>query len=166
MRASRIIIYFLIGVFLAHCAYYYTALPGQIASHFNAAGEADGWMSKNAFFIFEGVILLIILAEFTVLPFLIKKMPDSLINLPNKDFWLALDRRSETFAAIGEYFDWFSILLLSLFITVNHIVFRANIRGENLSSTAMWLILGAFFAFTIFWLVKFFRRFKIKTYEN
>lgn len=166
MRASRIIIYFLIGVFLAHGAYYYTALPGKIASHFNAAGEADGWMSKNGFFIFEGVILLLILAEFTVLPFLIKKMPDSLINLPNKDFWLARDRRDETFAAIGEYFDWFSILLLSLFITVNHIVFRANIQGENLSSTAMWLILGAFFAFTIFWLVKFFRRFKIKTYEN
>jgi uncharacterized membrane protein len=137
-----------------------------MASHFNAAGDADGWMSKNSFFIFEGGILLLILAEFTLLPYLIEKMPASLINLPNKDFWLAKERRTETFGAIRSYFEWFSILLLALFIAINQIVFRANLIQENLSPLAMWLILGAFFAFTIFWLVKFFRRFKIKKYEN
>lgn len=156
----------MIGIFLAQTVYYYSALPEKMASHFNAAGEADGWMSKNSFFIFEGGILLLILAEFTLIPYLIKILPASLINLPNKDFWLAKERRTETFAAIGEYFEWFSILLLALFIAINQLVFRANLKQENLSATAIWLILGAFFAFTIFWLVKFFRRFKIKTYEN
>ncbi len=152
----------MIGLFLAQSAYYYSALPEKMASHFNAAGEADGWMSKSSFFIFEGGILLLILAEFALIPYLMKILPASLINLPNRDFWLAKERREETFAAIGEYLEWFSILLLALFIAVNQLVFRANIARENLSSTAMLVILGAFFAFTIFWLVKFFRRFKIK----
>src|SRR5687768_4726464 len=122
MRTSRIIIYFLIGIFLAQSVYYYSALPEKMASHFNAAGEVDGWMSKSSFFIFEGGILLLILAEFTLIPFLIKILPDSLINLPNKDFWLAKERREETFAAIRDYFEWFSILLLALFIAVNQMV--------------------------------------------
>lgn len=166
MRTSRIIICFLVGVFLAHCAFYYSALPEKMASHFNGFGEADAWMLKTNFFIFEGVILFFILAEFTLIPYLIKISPDSLINLPNKKYWLAKERREETFSAIGEYFEWFAILLLCLFIAINQLVFRANLLKENLSPLAMWLILGAFFAFTIFWLVKFLRRFKIRKYEN
>lgn len=166
MRISRIIIFFLVGVFLAQAAYYYSALPEQMASHFNAFGEADGWMSKSVFFVFEGIILLFILAEFTLIPFLIKKSPKSLINLPNKDYWLAEERSETTFATIGLYFEWLSILLLLLFIAINQIVFQANITKENLSPLAIWLILGAFFAFMIFWLVKFVRRFNIKNYES
>lgn len=166
MRISRIIICFLIGVFLAQCVYYYSALPEKMASHFNAFGEADAWTSKQNFFIFEVVILFLILAQFTLIPYLIKISPISLINLPNKNYWLAKERRDETFSAIGEYFDWFSILLLTLFIAINQTVFRANLLKENLSPLAMWLILGAFFAFVIFWLVKFLRRFKIKKYES
>ncbi len=156
----------MIGVFLAHCAYYYPALPAKMASHFNAAGEPDGWMPKNSFFIFEFVILLVILAEFALIPYFIRVLPVSLINLPNRDYWLAEERREETFTAISIYLEWFSILLLTLFIAVNQLVFYANVRSENLSSATMWLILGAFFAFVIFWLVKFIRRFKIKNYEN
>ena len=162
MRISRIIIYFLIGIFLAQCVYYYPNLPEKMASHFNAVGEPDGWMSKPSFFIFEGFLLLLILAEFTLLPLLIKKFPNSMINMPNKDYWLAKERREATFAEIGHYFEWFSILLLSLFIAINQIIFQANLAKENLSPVAIWLILGSFLAFVIFWLMKFVRRFKIK----
>jgi uncharacterized membrane protein len=162
MRISRIITFFLIGVFIAQAGYYYSALPEKMASHFNGAGEANGWMSKPSFFIFEGFLLLLILAEFTLLPFLIKKFPDSMINMPNKNYWLAKERREATFADIGHYFEWLSILLLALFIAVNQLVFHANLAGQNLSSKVIWMVLGSFFAFVIFWLVKFVRRFKVK----
>lgn len=162
MRIARIIIYFLIGVLLAQCVYYYPSLPEKMASHFDAAGNADGWMSKSSFFIFEAVILLLIMAEFTLVPYIIKMSPRSMINLPNKDFWLAAERREETFAIIKTYFEWFSILLLMLFIAVNQIVFQANIAKQNLSPTAIWLVLGVFFALVIYWLVKFIGRFRMK----
>lgn len=166
MRTARIIIYFLIGVLLAQCVYYYPNLPAVMASNFDGFGRPNGWMTKTGFFIFEAVLLLLVVAEFTLLPFLIRKSPDRLLNLPNKAHWLTKDRRERTFAAIATYFEWFSVLLLLLFIAVNQLVFRANITGQNLSSKAIWLILGAFFAFMIFWLVKFIRRFKIKKYES
>lgn len=162
MRLSRIILYFLISVFLAQMIYYYPVLPETMASHFNGAGEPNDWMSKRNFFLFEGVILMIIIFEFTLLPYLIGKMPLTLINMPNKQFWFAEERRSETLSIIRSYFEWFSISLLGLFIAVNQMVFRANINRENLPPTEVWLILGAFLIFVVLWLIKFVRQFRIK----
>lgn len=160
MSLARAILYILIGIFLAHIVFYYPNLPENVASHFNGLGEPNGWMSKQNFVIFEGVILLIIIFEFTLLPALIKKMPNSLINLPNKDYWLAAERRETTFFTMGKYFEWLSIALLSLFIAINQLVFQANLTRQNLPGTAMWLILGAFVAFTIIWSIKFVIRFR------
>jgi uncharacterized membrane protein len=157
------ILYFLISVFIAQAFYYYPNLPETMASHFNASGKADGWMSKQNFFLFEAVILLLIILEFTLLPYLIGKMPLSLINMPNKEFWFAEERRAETISIIRNYFEWFAVSLCALFISVNQIVFRANINRENLPSVEMWMILCAFLVFVAVWMIKFTRRFK-KTY--
>lgn len=160
MSLTRAILCLLIGVFLAQIVYYYPNLPETVASHYNGFGAPDGWMKRENFVIFEIVILAVIIFEFTFLPLLLKKMPQSLLNLPNKDYWLAAERRGATFDAIKHYFEWFGIALLCLFIAVNQLVFRANIDHENLPSTKMWLILGAFLIFTIVRTIKFIRRFK------
>ena len=151
---------FLVIGFIGQIIYYYPNLPEKITSHFNGFGEPDGWMSKSSFIIFEGVILFLIIAEFTLLPLLIEKIPDSLINLPNKNYWLANDRRAETFSAIRVYFEWFSVGLLGLFIAVNEMVFRANLNQQSLSNS-IWFGLIAFFLFVGIWLVKFLLRFKL-----
>lgn len=162
MRIPRVILYFLIGVFAAHFIFYYPNLPEVMATHFNAAGEPDGWMSKQNSLIFEVVLLFIIISEFTFLPLLIEKMPDTLINLPNKEFWLAAERRAETFDVMRAFFEWFAVALLTLLIVVNHFIFTANLKRENLPASAMWLIVGTFLIFTIAWMIKFLRHFKIK----
>lgn len=153
MRISRVILILLIVGFISQFVYYYPNLPETIASHYNAAGEADGWMSKQSFIIAEGIILLFIVLEFTLLPSLIEKMPASTLNLPNKEYWLMPERRAELFGKMRIYFEWFAAALLALFIAVNQLVFRANLNKENLSSPAMLTILGIFLAFTIIWLI-------------
>jgi len=155
MKLTRIILYFLIGFWVAQFAFYFGNLPEIVASHFNAAGEPDGWMSKSSFAIFEAVILLLIAAEFTVLPLLLEKTPDSLINLPNKAFWLAAERRSETFAVIRSNFEWLAVILLVLFIAVNQMVFQANTQNQNLPEKTVIIVLALFFAFVIVWMWKF-----------
>lgn len=161
MRLSRMILFFLIGTFVAQCVYYYPNLPEKMASHFNGVGEPNGWMSKETYFIFLTGILGLIVFEFTLLPFLIGKMPNRLINMPNKEFWFAEERRAETIEVIRHFFEWFSASLLAVFIGVNQLVIRANLDRENLSSQ-IWLILIAFFVFVIVWLIKFYRRFRIE----
>lgn len=98
MRLSRAVICLLIGFLVAQTGFHYPNLPEKISSHFNRAGEANDWMWKNNFIIFEAIILLIILSEFTLLPLLIEKSPDALINLPNKEFWLAPNAAAKLFA--------------------------------------------------------------------
>ena len=158
MKLSRAILFCLIGVFVAQFAFYYPNLPESVASHFGADGIADGFMRKSNFAIFEAVLLLLLIGEFTVLPALIEKFPDSLINLPNKNYWLAAERRPATFAVLQSYFEWLSVLLLLLFIAVNQAVFKANINRENLGS-AVLIILILFLAAVTVWMIKFIKHF-------
>ena len=51
---------FLMSVFLPS-----EKLPAKVATHFNAAGQADGWMTKN------GHVLVILLIGFLISDFLI-----------------------------------------------------------------------------------------------
>jgi uncharacterized membrane protein len=161
MRLSKIIVFFLIGTFIAHGVYYYPVLPDPMAVHFNGAGVPDAWAPKRDFFIFEALILALIVLEFTLLPWIIGKLPLSLINMPNKEYWFADERRGETIGMIARFFEWFAAALLALFIAVNQLVFRANLGGGNLSPN-MWLILLAFFVFVAVWLVKFYRQFRME----
>ena len=127
MRLPQIIIILLIVGFISQFLYYYPNLPEIIASHFNGTGEADSWMSKQGFIIFDAIILLIVILHFTLLPSFLKKLPDSLINLPNKEYWLATKRRAETFSTLKTFFEWFAIVLLGLFIAVNQQIGRAHV---------------------------------------
>jgi uncharacterized membrane protein len=160
MRLPRIILLCLVGIFVAQIGYYYLNLPETVASHFDAAGNPNGWMSKSTFVIFELFLLLFVGGQFVFVPRMIEKMPNSMINLPNKDYWLANDRRAETFGIIRNYFEWFSVALLILFIAINQLVFRANINHENLSDKQAWLIIGAFLAFVFVWLISLVRKFR------
>jgi uncharacterized membrane protein len=163
MNLAKAVLFLLSGIFIGQIWYYYPNLPDVVASHFDSAGKADGFMTKQNFVIFEIAFLILIVGEALLLPRLIEKIPDSLLNLPNKSYWLAAERRSETFRNIRNYFEWFSVLLLAFFITINQSVFRANIARENLSPIIIWIILSVFLALVIIWLIKFVRQFRIKS---
>lgn len=162
MRLSTAIFLFVTGIITAQTAYYFPILPETVASHFNAAGIADGWMPKQGFLIFQAAILLLVVAQFTLLPFVIEKLPNALINLPNKKYWLAPERRAETFTKMRLFFQWFAIGLLLLILLINQQVYRANLTRQNLSPEILWLIIGGFLIFVIVWMIKFVGQFKIK----
>ncbi len=90
----------------------YPELPERVASHFNGAGVPNGWMTKDQFFTLSA--FLVALAIFTGLlpPFLISKMNPSLINLPNKEYWLAPGQHDATVAYFRLWFAWFACGLL------------------------------------------------------
>lgn len=149
----------MIVVFLAQVGYFYLNLPSVVASHFDGTGNPNGWMSKGGFVIFEIFLLIFVVGQFMLIPRMIEKMPDSLINLPKKEYWLAPERRSTTIGVIGIYFEWFAAALLLVFIAVNQLVFHANMNRENLSDKQAWLVIGLFLAFVVAWLVKLIRYF-------
>lgn len=163
MNGKRALIFALVLFFLGQLIYYYPQLPERIASHFNASGEADGWMSKSAFIVFETGLLTFILGVFFCVSYFMPKLPNGLINLPNKDYWLAPERRAETFRIMRGKMETFQIPLLLLLISINQLTVRANLNGENLSPVS-WLVLGAFLIYTAVWAFNLNKNFKI--YEN
>jgi len=96
-----------------------------------------------------------------LVPRQIAAQSDARINLPNKSYWLAPERRAETFRFLGAMLAWFSCGLLFVLISGTFLALRANLTDEGrFNSEAMLMILGAFLLFVILWLFRMFRHFR------
>src|SRR3954468_21478203 len=82
-------------------------LPDRVATHFGAGGEPDGWMSRSSHLLFMGVFGLAFPLFVVGLFFILRFLPDSGLNIPHRDYWLAPERRSETFAYLFRHSLWF-----------------------------------------------------------
>jgi uncharacterized membrane protein len=139
---------------------YYAQLPEVVASHFNARGVANGWQTKSAFFGFlVGVSVLAAVVGFGI-PRIITAMPPELINLPNKGYWLAPERRAETMDFLDGYFAWFGCALFAVILITFDFALQANLHPDRRpDATPMWFVLAGFLAFAILGTVRMLKRF-------
>lgn len=100
MRTSRLAILLLLVLAFLQYAYFAPLLPERVASHFDAAGQADGWSSKTAFFVFNLAFVAGMALLFLGLTAWQGRIPSAWINLPHKDYWLAPERRAATLETI------------------------------------------------------------------
>ena len=100
MKIAKHLLLLLTLLAIGQGIYYYPQLPDTLASRFGVGGEANSWSSKNVFFaIYFGVIFLELIT-FRGAPSVIRRVPVSMFNLPNKDHWLSPEHRSQTFEFI------------------------------------------------------------------
>ena len=78
-------------------------LPERVAAHFNTFGEPDRWMGRRGFLVLQVVLVALISGVFLGLSWLMAKLPPDMINVPNKAFWLAGERRNSVIAFTSEY---------------------------------------------------------------
>ena len=143
-----------------HFPSYYSKLPDVVASHFNGRGVANGWQTKPAFFtVIVGVSVLAAVIGFGI-PRIISAMPPQLINLPNKQHWLAPDHLGETQAFLNNYFAWFGCAVFLVIILTFDYAIKSNLRPENRPDISrMWYILAGFLAFVAVWIIRLLSRF-------
>lgn len=142
--------------------YFANTLPDVVASHFNASGNADSWMNRKEFVAFyfatiagTALILLLCAASF-------RAIKPRYLNLPNKEYWLAPERRKETLGYLSQAFAWFASATLLLLIDIFHQTYVVNTnRAETLPHPKLSLVLYAGFAFI--WLVIVMRRFAVRS---
>jgi uncharacterized membrane protein len=111
--------------------FYYVQLPERMASHFTAAGQPNSWMPRNDFIVTNCVIYLVVVVVFAVFPYLMKVVPDSLINTPNKSYWLAPHNRERFVTVCSSHFYFFGLMTNGLLIYVFHQVYRFNLGVSN-----------------------------------
>lgn len=145
---------------ICHIAHYYPMLPDRVASHFNAAGEANGWSGKQAFATLYLVIIAVMALLFLGIPRLVGKLPASMVNLPNREYWLAPERKAETVAILSHYMAWLGSAMLVFLIFVFHLTIRANLAEHAKLGREMWIGLGAFLLYTTAWCIALLLRFR------
>ena len=159
MRTSRLLILLLIGLAVLQARYFAPLLPEQVASHFDAAGLADGWSAKGDFLALNLVFVVGMGLLFLGVTALLNKIPDDWINLPHKDYWLAPERRDATLNAINGQMEWLAAATLALLIGLTQLTIGANLASAAaLPGDAFWLLFGGYMIFFVVWLVGLLRK--------
>jgi uncharacterized membrane protein len=163
MRAGWKPLYGWITIVLLHAAqtiYYYPRLPAVVAQHYGAGGQPNGWAPREFFFIFSWVLLLGLSAVFMFTPSLLRRLPVSLINLPNRKYWLAEERKDESLRFLEEEMQWMGVLTIAFIVLVLHLAIRANLNPEHrLDNTVFVALLVGFLLSTVWWIARLYRRF-------
>jgi uncharacterized membrane protein len=154
-RLPKLIFVLLVLYAAIRFSYYYPRLPDVMASHFNGRGVPNGWQTKSGFFtVFVGVSVLVSVIGFGI-PRIIAVLPAQLMNLPNKQYWLAPEHIAETQEFLGRYFAWYGCAIFVIMILTFDYAIQHNLHPENPPDPArMWYILVGFLLFTLVWTVR------------
>lgn len=153
-----IVLLFLSIIQLVH---YHPILPDRIASHFNLMMQPDKWSAKNTVMFFNLALILFFALLFHFLSWLIYKMPESFINLPDKSYWLAPERKKHTLNSLAAFFIWMGNVTIVFLIVTFNLVYQANSSPDQKTHN-FWLALFLFL-FTIgFMIYHGFKRFQKK----
>ncbi len=102
------------------------SLPTLVASHFGVSGAANGFMPRTFYVAFMlgfviGLPVLLVLVTSLALGH-----AKARINLPNREYWLAPEQRTETIAVLRASVMWFGNLLVVFLCYAHWLVVRAN----------------------------------------
>ena len=115
MKKTELLCVGIILLSFALGAYFYPQMPERIASHWNAAGQADGYMNK-----FWGLFLLPVISVFVY---------GLLLIVP------AMDPKRDNIAKFRGVFDWFLVVMMGFFLYLHVLTLLWNL-GMRFSMTA------------------------------
>jgi uncharacterized membrane protein len=127
-------------------------LPPTVASHFDAAGQPNAFMSRSGYVRFvlclavglPGIVV-------AVLWMVYSRATD--LKLPNREYWLAPERLDRTRAFLVAHGVWFGSLLVTLACFVHWLELGANRQQPpHLSNQSFAAVLIAFLIATAAWI--------------
>jgi hypothetical protein len=136
-------------------------LPAKVASHFNGVGQPDDTMLRDNYLLFMTAIGIGLPLFMVGVFYSIRFFPPAIVNMPNRDYWLAPERRLATAQTMLTYGLWLASAE-SVFLTLIHLqVVQANLAQPVRLTNLIWVQLFFFLAFVAVWLVALFRQFRM-----
>lgn len=127
-------------------------LPADVASHFDAAGRPNAFMSRSGYirFVLCLAIGLPCIVVF-ILTMVYSRATD--LKLPNREYWLAPQRLDRTRSFLIAHGVWFGSLLVALVCMVHRLELVANRQQPpHLSNQTFAAVLVAFLIATAAWI--------------
>jgi uncharacterized membrane protein len=160
-RIPRVLFFAIVLAAIAQCVHDFPLLPDRLASHFGASGIPNGWMTKSQFFITFAIVLLPALAVEFWVSHRIAKNPDARLKLPNKEYWLAPERRVATSNFLAYHSLWLACLAVCFVSGLELSILQANRQlPPHLPMAALLAAVGPFLAGTVFWVLVVMRHFR------
>ena len=136
-------------------------MPAVVASHFALGGIANGFMPRSTYIVVMSAVTVLAPMLIAVSGRWIEALPAERINLPNRDHWLAPERRDATMASLSARSTGFAVLLATFLCFVHWCVVRAKaMRPPRLEETMFLVGLLLFALATAAWLALLFLRFR------
>ena len=90
-------------------------------------------------------------------------VPPSMINIPNREYWLAPERAENSIAFLSEQGIWFACILVVFLASVDWMVARANASTPpHFPAGRFAWIMAAFACAIALWAMRMFRRFRVR----
>jgi uncharacterized membrane protein len=137
------------------------SLPALVATHFDAAGRANGYLSREPYIALMLLISVVVPLLVVIIPGRLFSHPDVRINLPNREYWLAPERRAQTLRFLSRQSSIFAWAVVIFLCYAQWLVVRANaLHPPTLDSQAFLTGLALFLVYTLLWVVRLVRRFR------
>lgn len=127
-------------------------LPENIASHFDAQGKPDGWMTRTRYLQSMAALGLVTPLFLLGIGLAIRSVPNDFINVPHAHYWLSAEHRSETNRYFAISFAWMACLVTGQVFALNWLVIEANREATPRLSNGVWLLLLCFFGVVACWI--------------
>jgi serine/threonine-protein kinase len=161
MKLSRQWIGITLLIAVGHGIWAYTVLPERVASHWDGLGNPNGYMSRDGFVSFYLWLMVGLSTLFGGIGALVRVTPDDAVNLPNKEYWLAPERREATITTITHQMNAFTIMMNAFMIGIHQLSIMANLTPDKHLSNGVWVLLVGFLGGTGFWVYKMITEFKV-----
>jgi MFS family permease len=138
-------------------------LPPEVASHFGAQGQPNGWQSLAGYrtWILATAIGLPC-ASVAAMVWLPRWFP-RLSKLPNREYWLAPERRAATFAALVSFAFAVGIVEIGFALGIHFTIVAANVLSPPRMPNEILVPVGVVFIVAIVALVIAYRlRFRVR----
>lgn len=160
MRAPVTVLFVLLCIACVfHALHYLPLLPERSATHFGISGEPDRWGERSELVIVYLGTVALMAALFLAIPLAFGRLPGSVINLPNRDYWLAPERREETLEWLSTSMILLGCIVLLLMMDIFHQTFMVNL-GEAPVLAHPLFSMCAFFGVVVIWCAVLLARFR------
>lgn len=136
--------------------------PTNMAIHFGAGGEPNGWASAKVNALIMTGIDVLLFSIFFFMPQLIRLTPDRLVNIPNKDYWLRDENRGRMEDILAsELYKYGTTMFVFMFV-VGLLVLQANLSDPvQLREDLFWPPFIGIMVYSMYWTVRMFMVFRV-----
>ena len=155
-----------LGIYLSLLAglmaqfFYASSLPAEVAVHFGQGGYPNGWLNSEIHQLINSLILIGNSIIFLSVNTIFKRVPMKYISFPNKEYWLAEERKNDSMKMISNWMAFFGLATNLFLLGVFHLVYLANqVHPPRLNEDLFLKLMGIYSILLIGWLILLFKKF-------